>query len=271
MNADSVAKSARRFCHQNMGSMHGEALDVFREGLRRFLTEGGYAWVERPGPPPPGVKILKNAHPPRLAERLCEEGFPLVYIAAVKRRDSSTPLEEACRRGEAVCYVYGDVEWAPELEGRCRPVTFYVDVKEEKKALEALLLYIAKTRSLPWVAFNRDVLKVVGLCDVEPNACLTEEAVAKKVEAIKKQLAARRPEPPRSSTAEDAGDGASLVTAAEAQKDAPPQATPEPTQGTGRVGPAEEPPRPRLDPAVLELLRRCCGEECVSRLLACHE
>jgi hypothetical protein len=270
LNAVLVEKSARRFCHQNMGSMHGEALDVFREGLRRFLAEGGYAWVERPGPPPHGVKILKNAHPPRIAERLCEEGFPLVYIAAVRRRDSSTPLEEACRRGEAVCYVYGDVEWAPELEGRCRPVTFYVDVREEKKALEALLLYIARTRSLPWVAFNRDVLKVVGLCDVEPNACLTEEAVAKKVETIKKQLAARRPEPPRSSTAEAAGDGAGPGDTAETQSDAPPQARP--AQDAGRVGPAEaRRVAARLDPAVLELLRRCCREECVSRLLACHE
>ena len=181
-----------------MGSINSEA---FREGLRRFLTEGGYAWVEHPGPPPPGVKILKNAHPPRTAERLCEEGFPLVYIAAVKRRDSSTPLEEACRRGEAVCYVYGDVEWAPELEDKCKPVTFYVDLKEEKKALEALLLYIARTRNLPWVAFNRDVLKVVGLCDAEPNACLTEEAVAKKIEAMKKQLAAQRPKPQRADSA----------------------------------------------------------------------
>jgi hypothetical protein len=254
-----------------------KAPDAFQEGLRRFLTEGGYAWVERPGPPPPGVKILKNAHPPRLAERLCEEGFPLVYIAAVRRRDSSTPLEEACLRGEAVCYVYGDVEWAPELEGECKPVTFYVDVKEEKKALEALLLYIARTRSLPWVAFNRDVLKIVGLCDVEPNVCLTEEAVAKKVEAIKKQLTARRLEPPRSFTTEAAGDGAGpggtaeAQNDAEAQKDAPPQARPEPTQKTDRGRSAEEPPRLRLDPAVLELLRRCCGEECVSRLLACHE
>jgi len=171
--------------------------DAFQEALRRFLAEGGYAWVERPGPPPPGVKILKSAHPPRLAEGLCEEGFPLVYIAAVRRLGSSAPLEEACLRGGAVCYVYGDVEWGPELEGRCRPVTFYVDVREERKALEALLLYIAKTRSLPWVAFNRDVLKVVGLCDAEPNACLTEEAVAKKVEAMRRQLAARRPEPQR--------------------------------------------------------------------------
>jgi hypothetical protein len=258
-----------------MGNMHGEALDVFREGLRRFLTESGYAWVERPGPPPPGVKILKNAHPPRIAERLCEEGFPLVYIAAVRRRDSSTPLEEACRRGEAVCYVYGDVEWAPELEDKCRPVTFYVDVREEKKALEALLLYIAKTRSLPWVAFNRDVLKVVGLCDAEPNACLTEEAVAKKVEAIKKQLAARRPEPPRSSTAEAAGDGAGPGAGgtgeAHVDADTPLQVKQMPMQDAGRAGPAEEPPRPRLDSAVLELLRRCCGEECVSRLLTCHE
>ena len=252
--------------------MHGEALDVFREGLRRFLTEGGYAWVERPDPPPSGVKILKNAHPPRLAERLCEEGFPLVYIAAVRRRDSSTPLEEACRRGEAVCYVYGDVEWAPELEGKCRPVTFYVDVSEEKKALEALLLYIAKTRSLPWVAFNRDVLKVVGLCDVEPNACLTEEAVAKKVEAIKKQLAARRPEPQRTVPAGAAGDvaGPGADGAGEAQSDAPLQATP--AKNTERGGPAEaRRVAVRLDPAVLELLRRCCGEECVSRLLTCHE
>jgi len=31
------------------------------------------------------------------------------------------------------------VEWTPELEGKCKPVTFYVDVREEKKALEALL------------------------------------------------------------------------------------------------------------------------------------
>jgi len=246
--------------------------DAFQEALRRFLAEGGYAWVERPGPPPPsGVKILKSAHPPRLAEGLCEEGFPLVYIAAVRRLDSSAPLEEACRRGGAVCYVYGDVEWGPELEGRCRPVTFYVDVREERKALEALLLYIARTRSLPWVAFNRDVLKVVGLCDAEPNACLTEEAVAKKVEEMKKQLAARRPEPQRSSTAEAAGDGAGPVTAAETQSDAPLQAKQVPTQKTDRGRSAEEPPRPRLDPAVLELLRRCCGEECVSRLLACHE
>lgn len=248
--------------------MHGEAFDVFREGLRRFLAEGGYAWVERPAPPPPGVKILKNAHPPSAAERLCEEGFPLVYIVAARRRDSSTPLEEACRRGEAVCYVYGDVEWAPELEGRCKPVTFYVDIKEERRALEALLLYIAKTHSLPWISFNRDVLRIVGICDADPNLCLTEEAILKKVEVMKKQLAARRPEPPRSSTAEDAGDGAAGPgDTAETQADAPPQATP--TQKTDRD--TEEPPRLRLDPAVLELLRRCCGEECVSRLLACHE
>jgi len=248
-----------------------KAPDAFQEALRRFLAEGGFAWVERPGPPPPGVKILKNAHPPRIAERLCEEGFPLVYIAAVRRRDSSTPLEEACHRGEAVCYVYGDVEWAPELEGKCRPVIFYVDVREEKKALEALLIYIAKTRSLPWVAFNRDVLKVVGLCDAEPNACLTEEAVAKKVETIKKQLAARRPEPPRNSTAEAAGDVAGPGDTAGVGAEAPPQARPEPTQKTDRGRSAEEPRGVRLDPAVLELLRRCCGEECVSRLLACHE
>jgi hypothetical protein len=247
-----------------------KAPDAFQEGLRRFLAEGGYAWVERPGPPPPsGVKILKNAHPSRIAERLCEEGFPLVYIAAVRRRDSSTPLEEACRRGEAVCYVYGDVEWAPELEGKCKPVTFYVDVREEKKALEALLLYIAKTRSLPWIAFNREVLRVVGLCDVEPNACITEELLLKKIEVMKKQLAAQRPEPQRADSAEAAGNGAGPGDTAETQSDAPPQARP--TQNTGRVGPAEEPPRPRLDPAVLGMLRRCCGEECVSRLLACHE
>jgi hypothetical protein len=249
--------------------------DAFQEALRRFLAEGGFAWVERPGPPPPGVKILKNAHPPRLAERLCEEGFPLVYIAAVRRRDSSTPLEEACRRGEAVCYVYGDVEWAPELEGKCRPVTFYVDVREEKKALEALLLYIARTRSLPWVAFNREVLRIVGLCDAEPNACLTEELLLKKIEAMKKQLAAQRPEPQRADSAEAAGNGAGPGAGgageAHVDADAPLQAKQVPTQGAGRVGPAEEPPRPRLDLAVLELLRRCCGEECVSRLLACHE
>jgi len=248
--------------------------DAFQEALRRFLAEGGYAWVERPGPPPPsGVKILKSAHPPRLAERLCEEGFPLVYIVAVRRLDSSTSLEEACLRGGAVCYVYGDVEWAPELEGRCRPVTFYVDVREERKALEALLVYIARTRSLPWVAFNRDVLKVVGLCDAEPNACLTEEAVAKKVEAMKK-LAAQRPEPQRGASAEAAGDGVGPGAggAAEAQVgvDAPPQAEQVPTQRIERGGPPEEPLGARLDPAVLVLLRRCCGEECVSRLLACR-
>ncbi len=45
-----------------------KAPDVFQEGLRRFLAEGGFTWVERPGPPPPGVKILKNAHPPRIVE-----------------------------------------------------------------------------------------------------------------------------------------------------------------------------------------------------------
>ena len=249
--------------------------DAFQEALRRFLAEGGFAWVERPGPPPPGVKILKNEHPPRLAERLCEEGFPLVYIAAVRRRDSSTPLEEACHRGEAVCYVYGDVEWAPELEGKCRPVTFYVDVKEERKALEALLLYIARTRSLPWVAFNREVLRIVGLCDAEPNACLTEELLLKKIEVMKKQLAAQRPEPHRADSAEatgnGAGPGAGGAGEAHVDADAPLQDKQVPTQGAGRVGPAEEPPRPRLDPAVLELLRRCCGVECVSRLLACHE
>jgi hypothetical protein len=246
--------------------------DAFQEALRRFLAEGGFAWVERPGPPPPGVKILKSAHPPRLAEGLCEEGFPLVYIAAVRRLGSSAPLEEACLRGEAVCYVYGDVEWGPELEGRCRPVTFYVDVREERKALEALLVYIAKTRSLPWVAFNRDVLKVVGLCDAEPNACLTEEAVAKKVEAMRRQLAARRPEPQRAASAEAAGDGAGPGGTAEAQVgvDAPPQAEQVQTQRIERGGPPEEPLGARLDPAVLELLRRCCGEECVSRLLACR-
>jgi len=252
-----------------------KAPDAFQEGLRRFLTEGGYAWAERPRPPPSGIKILKNAHPPRLAERLCEEGFPLVYIAAVRRQDSSTPLEEACRRGEAVCYVYGDVEWAPELEGRCRPVTFYVDVKEEKKALEALLIYIARTRSLPWIAFNREVLRIVGLCDVEPNACITEELLLKKIEVMKKQLAARRPEPQRADSAEaaenGAGPGAGGAGEAHVEADAPLQAKQAPTQDAGRVGPAEVPPRLRLDPAVLELLRRCCGEECVSRLLTCHE
>jgi len=247
-----------------MGSINSEA---FREGLRRFLTEGGYAWVEHPGPPPPGVKILKNAHPPRTAERLCEEGFPLVYIAAVKRRDSSTPLEEACRRGEAVCYVYGDVEWAPELEDKCKPVTFYVDLKEEKKALEALLLYIAKTRNLPWVAFNRDVLKVVGLCDAAPNICLTEEAVAKKVEAMRKQLAPQRLEPPKSPTVETSPDDTANVTA---ESDDTAETT---TKNKGAAADIDKPhaPAARLDPAVLELVRRCCGEECVTRLLACHD
>ncbi len=53
-----------------------KAPDAFQEGLRRFLAEGGFTWVECPGPPPPGVKILKNAHPPHIAERLCEEGSP---------------------------------------------------------------------------------------------------------------------------------------------------------------------------------------------------
>ncbi len=241
--------------------MHGEALDVFREGLRRFLAEGGYAWVERPGPPPLGVKILKNAHPPRIAERLCEEGFPLVYIAAVKRRDSSTPLEEACHRGEAVCYVYGDVEWAPELEDKCRPVTFYVDLKEERRALEALLLYIARTRNLPWVAFNREILSIIGLCDAAPNICLTEEAVIKKVEAMRKQLAPQRLEPPKSPTVETSPDDTANVTA---------ETT---TKNKGAAVGVDKPhaPAARLDPAVLELLRRCCGEECVTRLLSCHD
>ncbi len=236
--------------------MYGPS-DAFQEGLRRFLTEGGYAWVERPGPPPPGVKILKNAHPPRLAERLCEEGFPLVYIVAVRRRDFAA-LEEACLRGEAVCYVYGDVEWAPELENRCRPVTFYVDIKEERRALEALLLYIARTRSLPWIAFNRDVLRIAGICDAEPNACVTEDAVMKKIEAMKKQVAAQRPQPQSS-----AGGGAGPADTAETQSGAPPT----PAQDAGRA--VGKPPR--LDPAVLELLRWCCGEECVTRLLSCHE
>jgi hypothetical protein len=239
--------------------MHGETLDVFREGLRRFLTEGGYAWVERPGPPPPGVKILKNAHPPRLAERLCEEGFPLVYIAAVRRRDSSTPLEEACLRGEVVCYVYGDVEWAPELEGKCKPVTFYVDVKEEKKALEALLLYIARTRSLPWVAFNREILSIIGLCDAAPNICLTEEAVAKKVEAMRKQLTPQPLAPPKSPTVETSPDDTANVTA---------ETT---TKNKGAAVDIDNAPAARLDPAVLRLVRRCCGEECVTRLLSCHD
>jgi len=237
--------------------------DAFQEALRRFLAEGGYAWVERPGPPPPGVKILKNAHPPRLAERLCEEGFPLVYIAAVKRRDSSTPLEEACLRGEAVCYVYGDVEWAPELEDKCRSVTvtFYVDLKEERRALEALLLYIARTRNLPWVAFNREILSIIGLCDAAPNICLTEEAVIKKVEAMRKQLAPQRLEPPKSPTVETSPDDTANDTA---------ETT---TKNKGAAADIDKPhaPAARLDPAVLELVRRCCGEECVTRLLACHE
>ncbi len=246
--------------------MH-KASDAFQEGLRRFLAEGGYAWVERPGPPPPGVKILKNAHPPRTAERLCEEGFPLVYIVAVRRRDSSTPLEEACRRGEAVCYVYGDVEWAPELKNKCQVVTFYVDIKEERRALEALLLYIARTRSLPWISFNRDVLRIAGVCDAEPNACITEELLLKKIETMKKQLAVQRPEPQRadSAGAGSAGPDDTAETSAEAQSGAPPT----PTQDAAKAGPAGKPPR--LDPAVLELVRRCCGEECVARLLACHE
>jgi len=240
--------------------MH-EPSNAFQEGLRRFLSESGFAWVERLGPPPPGVKILKNAHPPSVAERLCEEGFPLVYIAAVRRRDSSTPFEEACRRGDAICYVYGDVEWAPELEGRCRPVTFYVDIKEERRALEALLLYIARTRSLPWVVFNRDVLRIVGLCDAQPNICLAEEALIKKVEAMRKQAAAQ---PPRAEAA--GGLSPAGQDTAETQADAP-----TPTHKTDTGPPPEEPPRPRIDPAVIDLLRRCCGEECAKRLLACHE
>jgi hypothetical protein len=246
--------------------------EAFSEGLRRFLAEGGYAWVERPGPPPPGVKILKNAHPPRLAERLCEEGFPLVYIAAVRRRDSSTPLEEACHRGE-ICYVYGDVEWAPELEYRCRPVTFYVDVREEKKALEALLLYIARTRNLPWVAFNREILSIVGLCDAAPNICLTEEAVIKKVEAMRKQLAPQRPEPPKSPTAETSPHATANVTA---EPDDTAETTTESKGAPAALDTLDKPHKPRapaarLDPAVLELVRRCCGEECVTRLLSCHD
>jgi len=255
-----------------------KASDAFQEGLRRFLAEGGYAWAERSGPPPPGVKILKTAHPPRIAERLCEEGFPLIYIAAVRRRDSSTPLEEACRRGEAVCYVYGDVEWAPELEHRCRPVTFYVDVKEEKKALEALLLYIAKTRSLPWVAFNREILRIVGLCDAAPNICLTEEAVVKKVEAMRKQLTPQPPEPPRSLTAEDAWDSSKTDTTADVTAEADDTAETQKTENKDAAAGVDKPhthkphvPAVRLDPAVLELVRRCCGEECVTRLLACHD
>jgi hypothetical protein len=230
--------------------------DAFQEGLRRFLAEGGFTWVERQGPPPLScVKILKNMHPPRTAERLCEEGFPLVYIAAVRRREDS-PLEEACHRGDAICYVYGDVEWAPELEEKCKPVTFYVDIKEEKRALEALLLYIAKTRSLPWLVFNRDVLRIVGLCDAAPNICLTEEAVIKKVEAMRRQSAAQ---PPRGVVADAVQD------TAETQADATPQQAAQKTESADGPHAAV-----RLDPAVLELLRRCCGEDCVSRLLACR-
>jgi hypothetical protein len=251
--------------------------ETFREGLRRFLAEGGYAWVEHSGPPPPGVKILKTAHPPRIAERLCEEGFPLVYIAAVRRRNPTTPLEEACHRGEAICYIYGDVEWAPELEHRCRPVTFYVDVKEEKKALEALLLYIAKTRSLPWVAFNREILRIVGLCDAAPNICLTEEAVVKKVEAMRKQLAAQLPEPPKSLTVEDVWDSSKTDTTANVTAEADDTAETQKTENKDAAAGVDKPhthkpqPAARLDPAVLALVRRCCGEECVTRLLACHD
>ncbi len=74
-DADTLAESARRLCQRIRNNMY-KASDAFQEGLRRFLAEGGFAWAERPGPPPPGVKILKNAHPPRIAERLCEEGSP---------------------------------------------------------------------------------------------------------------------------------------------------------------------------------------------------
>jgi hypothetical protein len=153
---------------------------------------------------------------------------------AVRRRDPSTPLEEACRRGDAVCYVYGDVEWAPELEGKCRPVTFYVDIEEERRALEALLLYIARTRGLPWIVFNRDVLKVVGLCDAEPNACLTEEAVLKKVEAMKKTAGRPAPHPaqfPEPQRAAGSGPAAAARCTAE-------------TQGRGAAPPAEPAGRP---------------------------
>jgi hypothetical protein len=192
----------------------------------------------------------------------------------VRRRDSSTPLEEACRRGEAVCYVYGDVEWAPELASKCRPITFYVDIKEEKKALEALLLYIAKTRSLSWLSFNRDVLKLVGLCDAVPHACLSEEAVLKKVEAMRRQLAvshASHPtQPPEPQGAESgAGEEAPTVTA-ETQNKKPPAPDGKAASTEPPPAPAEEPPRLRLDPAVLELLKKCCGDDCISRLLTCR-
>jgi plasmid maintenance system killer protein len=37
-----------------------KAPDAFQEGLRRFLAEGGYAWVERPGRLPPASRFSKT-------------------------------------------------------------------------------------------------------------------------------------------------------------------------------------------------------------------
>ncbi len=39
-----------------------------RRGYAAFWRRGGFTWVERPDPPPPSVKILKNVHPPRIVE-----------------------------------------------------------------------------------------------------------------------------------------------------------------------------------------------------------
>jgi hypothetical protein len=81
------------------------------------------------------------------------------------------------------------------------------------------------------------------------------------VEVIKKQLAAQPPEAGSAGGASSPGDTA-VTQSGEAA----------PSQDAGRAGPAGvRRAAVRLDPAVLGMLRRCCGEECVSRLLACHE
>jgi hypothetical protein len=89
---------------------------------------------------------------------------------------------------------------------------------------------------------------------------------------MRKQLAPQHPEPPKSPTAEAVEISPDATANVIAESDDTAEKTTK-SKSTAAVG-VDKPHKPhaaRLDPAVLELLRRCCGEECVARLLACHE
>ena len=146
-----------------------EATNV--EAVRRWLAGQGAVWTERWGPPPRGIYVLRDMHPPSHAEDACRQGLPLVYIAAVDRN--------------GLYYIFGDVAWTPQLEKICKAVTFVVEAEPLREGLNAIVKFVAKTRHLPWVSFRPEVLRLAGICDEVRIECEPREVWRKMVEAAK--------------------------------------------------------------------------------------